>query len=444
MNRLTGLRRVAGSVALISTAFFASGLRAEEPEHDTLSLKIAKALRSDRLFMRAGAILVNIKTKSGATYDVTGPVIKASEVQRVFFNDTSADFDTATAELNEIIQKYPGIFEGTELLPIDALYETFSRNLDTTTSPPQSYGKLLNPQQGLPLLTNYLATNGMDGIGTPPGITGKAASSAGTAGLSIGYFLDDDHKWVVETYVLAAPVSTSVNIHGMRPVVQTGAVVLDENGNPEMAPIAIDGQKIITSKLIPPVLMLGKYWGSKDAAFRPYTGVMGMYAIFTDTKATDVLNAYVGGSNPGDTTVSLKNAFGMGPVLGMKYRFNDHWHASLNVGHVKLKTQATITTRNTFIGNGAAILNDLGGVSAVIQAGEAVYNQPAGTCQSDYQIACAVVRNNGGLVSLITKGVIADRFAAGQGDGRTLGTYVRKTDTELTNTILMMSVGRSF
>ena len=72
------------------------------------------------------------------------------------------------------------------------------------------------------------------------------------------------------------------------------------------------------------------------------TGAMAMYAVFFDTKATPVLNDYVGGSNPGDTTVSIKNAFGAGPVLGFKMNLNDTWHLSLNVGHVKLKTTATI------------------------------------------------------------------------------------------------------
>jgi outer membrane protein len=414
-----------------------------EPAKDTLSLKIASALRSDRLFMRAGAIYVNIKTKSGDTRDVTGPVIKTSELKNLFRLDGVSD-----AELDAFVKKYPGVnfsyrpVSGNDLpattgdtVANNVAYNAFISNDQGTV------GGLVRTLNGDPLgfqlLTQYLESIGSNGIGTPAGITGKASPEAGTAGISLGYFLDDEYKWTVESYVLAAPLSTSVSINGRARDVKPGGegVLLDTTH-----PIAIDGQKIITSKLLPPTVILGRYWGDKDAFIRPYTGAMAMYAVFFDTKATPVLNDYVGGSNPGDTTVSIKNAFGAGPVLGFKMNLNDTWHMSLNVGHVKLKTVATITTRNTFIRSGSGITNDLGQISALIAQGEQLFNANSCTLFTDvgFQDTCGFVTANGGLTTLVSKGVAAERGS------KNLGTYVRKTDTELRNTIYMLSVGRSF
>ncbi|HEX5371117.1 MAG TPA: OmpW family outer membrane protein [Aquabacterium sp.] len=423
MNRFGWSRACVSAAVCVAMTMAAGVVRAEDGGEDSLSLKIAKALRSDRLFVRAGGIYVKIKTKSGDTYDVTGPVMTTAELENVFYNNTPDD-----AELTALLAKYPNVdFTHGVDRPIDVFYTLFSRQVSGSVPD----GFLLDPTFGLPLLTNYLRSQNLVGIGTPPGITGAASPEAGTAGVSLGYYLDDDYKWLVESYILAAPISTSVSVRGTAPNLTGGGT----------HPIAINGAKIITTKIVPPLVMFGRYWGDKSAKFRPYTGVAAMYAMFMDTKATQTLNNYVGGSNPGDTTVSLKNAFGMGPVVGMKYQYDDKWHASLNVGLVKLKTQATLTTRNTYIASGAAILNDLGAISEKIATGEGVYGTPAG---SGPALARDVVVRNGGLVTMITKGVIADRFAAGQGDGKTLGTYVRKTDTELTNTIFMFSVGRTF
>lgn len=431
MNRSVWSRVGVSAAVSLMMAVGAGAAQAAEGD-ESLSLKIASALRSDRLFMRAGAIYVNIKTKSGDTYDVTGPVVTTQELLDVFkgpvdryvdqgidLTSTTTDGTSYTAEEN-----FPFLFDRT------------SGSIDPNSPVFYGSGTLIHSQYGIPLLTSYLQANNIGGIGTPPGVTGVASSQAGTAGISLGYFLGDDHTWAVETYVLAAPVSTSVSIRG-------STTRIDEfRGSGEVTrPIAINGQKVITSKLVPPVVMLGRYWGAKEAKFRPYTGAMAMYAIFVDAKATDALNTYVGGSNPGDTTVSIKNAFGLGPVAGFKYQLTDNWHASLNIGHVKLKTVATLTTRNTVITSDSAITKDLGAISDKIQTGDSVYSPGDGCLEES---TCQIVAQNGGLASLIMKGIIADRAAAGTGDGRTLGTFVRKTDTTLANTIFFMSVGRSF
>lgn len=411
-----------------------------ETSNDSLSLKIASALRSDRVFMRAGGIYVKIKTKSGDTKDVTGPVIRTSEIKKVFdagqvFTDealaaAAARYPNVNFDFRQLTQQE--IDDGFTNLRANIFYNAFA--VDPAGFDGGFRRSLNGVPLGIDLLTNYLVNNNLPGVGTPAGITGKASEEAGTAGISLGYFLDDEYKWAVETYVLAAPLSTSVTIQGRALDVagSSGSVLSTTH------PIAIDGQKIITSKLLPPTAILGRYWGDKDAVIRPYTGAMAMYAVFFDTKATPALNDYVGGSNLGDTTVSIKNTFGMGPVLGFKLSLPDSWHMSLNVGHVKLKTAATITTRNTFIKSGSAILNDLGQVSAIIAQGETIYRSCALFSDSGFTDACGLVRANGGLTTLISKGIAADRGTTN------LGTYVRKTETELTNTVFMLSVGRSF
>ncbi len=356
--------------------------------------------------MRAGGVHVNIKTKSGDAYDVTGPVVTLVELENVFKRPLS--------NYGNINFSLPGY---TDQENFDFLFTT---------------DVLQDSQKGIPVLTNAMRDAGIAGIGTPAGIKGIANQSASTAGLSIGAFIDNDYHWLVEAYVLAAPLSTGVTISGST---IRGKVPRDEL--PGERPIAIDGQEIISTKILPPLVMFGRYFGDARNAFRPYVGAMAMYAIFFDAKATEALNDYVGGSNPGDTTVSIKNAFGVGPVLGFQVNLSDSWHASLNIGHVRLKTQATLTTRNTMIRSDSKIAQDLGVVSDQILAGETVYGSLT-TCRGGYEDACKIVVQNGGLTSLIMKGIAADRGSAN------LGTFVRKTDTTLTNTIFMFSVGRSF
>jgi outer membrane protein W len=445
MNRLGWSQACVSAAVSLVLGLTAAGARAESSD-DSLSLKIASALRSDRLFVRAGVIFAKIKTKSGDTKDVTGPVISTNDLKNVFYSPALANEPLLPGEtfpgdtiLEALIKKYPSVnFDVNGNRPIDNFYELGSRDIDSTKpdGSPNYHGAFLYETAGIGVLTKTLDATGSIGLGTPPGITGVASPETGTAGISLGYYLTDDYSWVVETYVLAAPLSTSVNIRGQVPKITAKNVVeTDSDGNVVYRPIAINGQKIITSKLLPPIVMLGRYWGDKNWRLRPYTGVAGMYAFFYDTKATQALNSYVGGSNPGDTTVSIKNTFGYGPVLGLKYSFDDTWHASLNVGHVKLKTVATLTTRNTFFKTGDAILSEFGEASTKIADGESAFVK---SCVVPQTAACDVARANGGLTTLISKAVSNERGSSN------LGTFVRKTETELTNTIFMLSVGRTF
>jgi hypothetical protein len=220
-----------------------------------------------------------------------------------------------------------------------------------------------------------------------------------------------------------------------------------------LQPFPLQGRKIIDTKLFPPVVTLGRYWGHKDSKFRPYTGVIGMYAMFYDTKATDALNYFVGGQNPGDTTVSFKNTFGMGPMLGGKFQFNDSWHVNFNIGHVKLKTVGTLITRNTLLNAKTTGVNAYGDplgstygtspISSVLRAaegaiwdGQLINNTDLDKTKFD------------SVRSIVSRVVAYQRYLVAGGDPTKApadqGTFVRKSEATLSNTLFMLSVGRSF
>jgi outer membrane protein len=418
--------RTALALAVTALATLMPGM-AQAEEEPSLSLRLANALRPDKFYMRAGVIAVKIKTKSGDTKDVTGPVITKEEMVNAFAaGKTAADYPNII---------WSGYKNGDgELIEPEDMYTYVSDALRYDAESGSINISLVANSQRFPA----------NGLGTPPGITGAASEEAGTGGISLGYFLDDEYKWAVEAYVLAAPVSSSV--------VASGKIA---TGSKAGQPLSIDGTKIITTKIVPPTVMLGRYWGAKEARFRPYTGLIAMYAIFTDTRGSNFLNTYVGGSNPGDTTVSIRNAFGMGPMLGLQYRFSDNWHLSMNVGSLKLKTAAYITTRNTMITGSSLIVKsgDLGAISDDLRTASSTFDTTRlSNCYNNGTSpdVCQVAFKNGGVVGLLSKVIAADRAGGAVSKGgsatanMTQGTFVRKTDTTLDNTVFMLNVGRNF
>lgn len=399
---------------------------------DTFSLRLSKALAPERFFMRAGAIAVKVKSKSGDTYDVTGPVVTRAQLQELVDDGGEAirlsilaRDPVGGAQLNGSRPGSPTVAAAIGTLLASPGTVSINRVLDAMDQP----------------------DNTITALGTPAGIKGVAQESATTGGISLGYYLTDDYSWIVEAYVLAKPIDTSVAAKGLPTYRET--IV----GQPaSLQPFGLDGQKIISTKLLPPVVMVGKYWGAKDAKFRLYTGAMAMYAIFLDSKATDALNNFVGGSVPGATTVSLKNAFGLGPMLGAKVQINDEWHVSLNVGSVKLKTQGTLVTRNTLITKDTGAIKEYGrpvsagseggSVTDTLQTAEGLLDPVTGNTGS------AAVRNEiaklGGATGVAMGALAYKRGLCNAGGSCDLGSYTRKADVTLNNTIFMLSVGRNF
>lgn len=392
------------------------GVAHAQDKFDEFSLRVSNAVPADRFFVRAGVISARIKSKSEDTYDVTGPVL------------TIADLDALKANGGAAISNYITA-KNTELkLGLSA------RTITQMTSVLAGGGTV-----DLNVLKQRMIDDGLTQLGTPTGIKAVAERNAMTAGLSVGYYLGDDYSWVVEAYVLAKPIETAVMASG-----ESKLRTLPDS-SVGIRPFGLEGQKIISTKLLPPTVLLGRYWGSKESKFRLYTGAMAMYAIFYDTKATDALNSFVGGGSPGDTTVSLKNAFGIGPVLGAKLQINDSWHVSLNVGSVKLKTQGTLVTRNTTFTKDTLAIQEFGapvGAASPASVSDTLQTAEDFVAPSNPDGPSPAVVNGYAALGGAT-GVSTGALAYLRGDAN-LGTYVRKANSTLQNTIFMLSVGRSF
>jgi outer membrane protein len=382
---------LASAVALLPVS---ESVWAQQMPGDSIYTRISPSIR-DRAFMRLSYISANVKTTSGDAYDVTGPVIKRGEIA--------------------------------SLLGTGSAYATGNYYVTNKTGLPSTYRNIISTQLDDALTSEASATgcaSMSSGIGTPCGIKAKASSMVGTPALSVGYFLTDEYTWMVEAYVLAAPLDVSV--YG------------DGNNH-------LNGKNIINLKLLPPTAVLGRYFGDAKAKIRPFVGLGGSYAVFFDVRATDALNNYVGGSSAGDTSVSIKNALGFGPFVGMKAQLDDAWHISLNVGKLRYKTEATLTTRNTVITSNSEVLLDYGDyVRQAISASNAVLNSTvkSGNAPTGYTAGQSIAGTTALMCDLARARTLAQTGTVGTSCN--LGTYVRKQSTVLDNTMVMLSVGRQF
>lgn len=319
----------------------------------------------DRMFMRIDYIRANVKTTASEVRDLSGPVVGAN------------DFETYLGPTSPTASFLSGSDRGKYKNTIQVL---FTKGIKDDVA------------------TGYSCE--ANGIGTPCGTRASAQSMIGTPAISVGYFLNDDHDWAVEGFVLAKPIDVSIKGDG---------------------PTSLNGKEIIKLKMLPPVVKFGHYFGSRKDTIRPYAGLLGSYAVFYDIKATGTLNEYVGGSGGNDTTVGIKNAFGWGLMLGARAEVSDDWHVAFNVGKIRYKTEATIVTSNTVIRGDAAVLKDLGPhIQEAIIGGDATMS--GGTTR----IMCDLARAKYGSTSC------------------NHGTFVRSAKTVLDNTLFVLSVGRSF
>lgn len=260
-------------------------------------------------------------------------------------------------------------------------------------------------------------------LGTPKGIKAKAEDPSKTIALSIGYFLDDEHRWAVEALVLGAPLKATVKGDGT---------------NDQGTANQIAGKDIINTKLLPPLVKLGYYFGGREARLRPYVGVGAMYAVFFDTKTTATLDSYLGGR----TTVNIKNAFGIGPFLGLESRVGESdWKVGLSVGRIKLTADATLVTRGTTYLTASPVLGDYkANTVSAIRQGAPLF---ASFANSAGQATGVVPFPNGDFTAELLKDVAEFKQRERGGDG-SLGTFVRTQRSELSNTIFMLNVGKSF
>ncbi len=353
-----------------------------QQQADTIFSKVTPSFR-ERAFMRINYINAKVKTTSGDAYDVTGPVVGKNDIRN--FLGTGSSYTSTYAG-----RKSKGIYDGVATAFEDGAAEDADAGCEAERN----------------------------GLGTPCGIRARGSNTVGTMALSLGYYLDDEMSWVVEAYVLAAPLKVSAYGDGV-------------------AALSLNGQNVINLKMLPPTAVLGKYFGSNKDSFRPFVGLGASYAFFYDAKATDSFNTFVGGSNPGDTTVKLKNALGVGPFVGFQAKMDETWHLGLNVGKLRYKTDATLTTRNTMISENSAVLKAFG--PAAQRAFDA-----AGIVGSNAQ---SVPQNAIAGVSIVMCDLANAKAGLTTGNtncSNNFGTFVRKAPVVFDNTLFMLSLGRSF
>lgn len=372
---------------------------------DSIFGNVEPALR-ERMFFRVSFISAGVKTTAKDAYDVTGPVLSRSDLRDADGNDLVSNYfnvDYATAA-NQLLGPYGST---------------------TSTTRSARTGLLPSSNGGL---TNQSLESGCasvaQGLGAPCGLKARGSNRLNTVALSVGYFLDESYKWALEAFVLGAPLKASVYGDG---------------------PNGLNGKKIIETKLLPPMVSVGRYFGESKDALRPYVGALASYAVFFDTRATNELNTYQGGRSPGDTSVKINNAFGIGPVVGFRYQpQSGNWFVGMSLGKMRYKTEATLITRNTTITSASQVINDYGAyVTQAIAGGNAIYAQNS-PVTANLSGPLPVGYTAGQEVTL-TDALMCDVAKNKTGsDSCNLGTYVRKSSTILDNTLFMFSVGHSF
>lgn len=387
------MRAGLATVLAASAATWVAPAMAQMSPADTIFSQVTPSLR-DRMFMRLNYVHATVKTSSGEAYDVTGPVVGYDDIRTLI--GTGTGYTSIYNSNVNFTRKYFGSPASAGLALQNAM--------DAEKADCARYA---------------------EGLGTPCNFMAKSATAVGTVAISAGYFLDSEHQWLLEAFLLAAPLKVDVQADG---------------------PNSLAGETVINTKLLPPTVVLSRYFGAKQDRLRPFFGLGGSYAIFFDTRATASLNSYVGGAAAGDTSVSIKNALGFGPFMGFKFQINDDWHINMNVGKLRYKTEATLITRSTIITGESAVLNDYGanivdaiatGDTAILGAGNggpprAPANDPAGFAQ-------------GSVVPGVTA-LMCDLATAKNNNVPTCdhGSFTRKQKTRLDNTLFMLSVGRSF
>jgi outer membrane protein W len=242
----------------------------------------------------------------------------------------------------------------------------------------QSLGPLLGP-----ILAPFIVPND---IGIPANLRADVGNSTSVFG-SVGKFITDNIA--VEGLVLAVPFEHKV----------TGLGVAQKLG------------EVASIKQLPPTILGSYYFGSRSDALRPFFSAGINYTRFLSAKATPALEAYAGGP----TEIKLSSSTGPAAFAGVQYQWNKRWHTSLQIGQVKVRTTATLTTRNTQITSSSPIIADL----------PAPIPSLAGNA----------------FTAPILDSVLNDIAQSRGGD---LGTFERKLALKLDPHVVLLSIGYSF
>lgn len=194
------------------------------------------------------------------------------------------------------------------------------------------------------------------GIALLLSLTASAAASAQSAGtwmIKAGY---NKITPQVSSGNLSAPSlpGTKVDVGSGSALIVTGAYMFTDNisaelylGLPYKHDLTGDGAikgvgKIGSVEQLPPTLFAQYRFLEAKSVFRPYVGLGLTYAMFQKETGSATLSAL---TNPGGaTTLSVANAWGITPQVGVTYAFNDKWFADAGVSKTFIKTTTTLST----------------------------------------------------------------------------------------------------
>jgi hypothetical protein len=255
---------------------------------DSLALSMSKGIR-DRMYWNLSVISTKTKTKSEQPRDMTPEIVRIEDLLamreklRVDLQvRTGVDAATAPRQINNPAGEATRIALGQ-----NGNLDVYAQNLSDyykvkaygdgtgTSSSTVAWGI----QEAIYLLdgavsNDYGFDSGKGYLTTPKGILAKSGNPSSTVALSVGYYLNDAQNWAVEALVLGAPVRATIKGAGV-----------NDMGEPNQ----LAGRDIINTKLLPPIVKFGYYFGDRTWVVRPYVGVGAMYSIFFDTKPHFVL-----------------------------------------------------------------------------------------------------------------------------------------------------------
>jgi outer membrane protein len=158
-------------------------------------------------------------------------------------------------------------------------------------------------------------TDGVNSNGTLVAGTAVSVEDAWTVDLDISYMLTD--HWGVELLLDAS---------SKHDVVGEGAA---------LAPL----NTIISSRVLPPSLLL-QYHFLPKGNIQPYVGVGVNYTLFFNEKATDSMNAGLGGVS----NLKLGSSFGLAAQVGADIILNDDWFMNVDVKYIDIDTEVSFDT----------------------------------------------------------------------------------------------------
>ncbi len=253
------------------------------------------------------------------------------------------------------------------------------------------------------------------GLGAPHGVRADVSGS-GSPVVTLGTWLDDEHTWSVEAYVLGKPIRSTVK----------GAGRIGGAGGD-----AVNLGTIATSDQLGPTLFARYSFGARNDTWRPSLGVVGTYVVFFNTHSSRSLDGFVGG----DSKVKIDNAFGLGAVAGLEYRLSDRWTLSGMIGRMKMATKAKVTTRTapSVVGRSLAV------EQSAADVGANTLNAVKTIDGTNFLGPNGINTSQNGIPA-----TLAGLAKAKTGDENNLGTYIRTMKVRVDPMIYNISVGYDF